>query len=287
MPLDMTRGLHWIGHPASLGWIVDRGEESVEPQIDVRQGTSMGGGIRVRESRTRPSRAWSFTIPDSHADEVAHVESLIYGALGPYQLVTSRAQVSNALTPDRSLLRSTIAGSVSRGGGWPKEDGAWTTFSGANPSAGGGAIGLVRVGPCPIPPIRTARPVTVSAWLGTARAAGARVILEWLDAAGSLLSGGISGNLVTGMDVLRRSTATGTPPWGAVSCRIAVQYAEVLAQPQITWTAAPIPEWSVGQGADRVTITGWSAATSMSVPDDYNLRRSDHTLTLIEPGPTQ
>ena len=291
MSLDMTRGLHWIGHPGALSWIVDRGEESVEDQIDVRVSTSMGGGVRARVQRVRPLRSWSLQIPNAHADEVAHLRSLATSTLGSYQLITSHAQVSNVLTPERAEMMSLITPSAGLGlaGGWPiapESGGGWTTSARVNPAAVGGAQGVVRVGPAPTPPIWTGRKVSVSLLLATQRAAGCYATLDWLDAAGAQVGSGINGNTVTGMDALRRSTVTGTPPWGAVACRVGAVYAEVLSRPQVTWTDAPIEEWSPGEGADRVVVTSSSRQTDMAVPDDYALRRSTHSFTLLETGPS-
>lgn len=291
MRLDTSRGLHWIGHPGALSWIVDRGEESVEDNIDVRVSTSMGGGVRARVQRVRPLRSWSLQIPNAHADEVRHLRSLITSTLGSYQLITSHAQVSNVLTPERAEMMSLITPSAGLGlaGGWPiapESGGGWTTGTRVNPAANGGAQGIVRVGPAPVPPVWTGRPVTVSMMLATQRLAGCYIILDWLDAAGAQVGSGIVGNTVTGMDALRRSTVTAVPPWGAVSCRIGAAYAEVISQPQVTWTDAPIEEWSPGEGADRVVVTGSSRQTDMAVPDDYALRRSTHSFTLLETGPS-
>lgn len=283
---DLSVGMHWIGHPGSLVPIIDFGSEESSDDIDLKVGTSLGGGRRVRRSRNRALRSWSLTIPAAHADQLEPLRTLATATYGPYQLVTANAQVSNVLTPERSTMQSVMQGAVALAGGWPIADsgGKWTTLTGLNSAAAGGSMGQVRVGPCPAPPLRTQRPVTVSALLATSRSAGARVVLEWLDPAGSQVSG-VVGNSVTGMDALRRSSVTATPPWGAVSCRIGVLYAEVIAQPQVTWTSSVIPEWTVGNGADSVEIASLSSSTDMAVPDDYGLRRSDYSVSLIESGP--
>lgn len=286
MAHDLSKGMHWIGHPGSLLPIVDRGGESVSDDVEVKASApSLGGGVRVRVSRGRPGRSWSLSIPTAHSDDVGHVRTLQSATLPPYQLVTAHAQVSNVLTPDRSVLRSLLSGSVSLAGAWPIADGGgWSTITGVNPAAEGGAEGLVRVGPCPIPPGWTGRKVTVTCKVATNLAAGAYVVLDWLDAAGAQVGTGVNGNAVTGMDALRRSTVTAAPPAGAVSCRLGIAYAEVLAEPQVTWTDEPIQEWSIGEGADRVVITGFSRDTTMAVPDQYALRRSNYSLSLMEPG---
>ena len=169
-------------------------------------------------------------------------------------------------------------------GSWPLEGGERSVVTRTNPNAMFGNSAIVRVGPAPTPPVWTGRAVTASAWPGTARAAGAQVYIEWLDAAGSPLSFSY-GDYVTGMDVLRRSTVTATPPAGAVACRIVIRYAELIAQPQVTWTDHPIEEWSPGNGADMVVVTGLSRDTEFAVPDQYALRRGDYDIKFQEVGP--
>lgn len=285
MNRDMSKGMHWLGYPGGLHPVVDLGEESVTDDIAVSTFEPLGGGRRVFVPRARPLRSWSLSIPAAHADEVAHLRTLLAATMPPYTLVTADAQVSNVLTPERSVMGGLLQGSLSLAGSWPIESasgGGWSTVTGLNPAAAGGAQGLVRIGPAPIPPLWTQRPVTASVLLATARTAGAYVVLDWLDAAGAQVGAGVNGNSVTGMDALRRSSVTATPPWGAAACRIGVVYAEVVAQPQVTWTDAVIPEWTVGNGADRVVVTSSSRSTSMAVPDAYALRRGDHSYTLME-----
>src|SRR5690606_34482078 len=102
-------------------------------------------------------RTWSIDVPDAHWDELSHVEHLLAATLGPYQLVTAKAQVSNVLTPERSVMTDLALG---LGGVWPLEGGEYATTVRLNPSAAFGAQGLVRVGPAPVPPVFTGRPVT-------------------------------------------------------------------------------------------------------------------------------
>ena len=279
--------MHWIGHPGSLVPVIDYGSESTSDDFEPQVTTSMSGARRARVPRGRPPRSWSLSIPAAHNDQMAQLRTLAAATLPPYQLVTAEAQVSNVLTPERSTMSSLISPSeLSLGGWWPiagehQGGGALTRL---NPSAAFGNAANVFVGPVATPPVWTGRPVTASAWLATARATGARVVLQWLDAAGAQVTPPAYGNFVTGMDGLRRSTATGTPPVGTVAGRLLIQYAEVIAQPQVTWTDEPV-EWTVGNGADAVVITGLSRDTDLTVPDDRNLRRGDYSLTLAEVGP--
>lgn len=285
MDRDVSKGMHWLGHPGSLRPVVDLGEESVTDDITVQTFEPLGGGRRVFVPRRRPLRSWQLSIPSAHADEVAHLRTLLAATMPPYVLVTSDAQVSNVLTPERSVMGGLLQGSVSLAGSWPiasESGGGWTTITGLNPAAAGGAGGLVRIGPASIPPLWTQRPVTISVLLATSRAAGCYASLEWLDAAGSQVGASVQGTTVTGMDALRRSSVTATPVWGAAAVRIRVLYAEVISQPQVTWTGAVIPEWTPGNGADRVVITSSSRSTSMAVPESRSLRRGDHSYTLVE-----
>ena len=279
--------MHWIGHPGSLVPVIDYGSESTSDDFEPQVTTSMSGARRARVPRGRPPRSWSLSIPAAHNDQMAQLRTLAASTLPPYQLVTAEAQVSNVLTPERSTMSSLISPSeLSLGGWWPiagehQGGGALTRL---NPSAAFGNAANVFVGPAPVPPVWTGRPVTASVLVATARAAGARVVLQWLDAAGAQITPPAYGNFVTGMDGLRRSTATGTPPVGTVAGRLLIQYAEVIAQPQVTWTDAPV-EWTVGNGADAVVITGLDRDTELQVPDSRNLRRGDYSLNLTEVGP--
>lgn len=287
MALDYSKGMHWIGHPGSLQPATDYGMESSKLNIPVSIETGMSGKRRIRVGRDRAPRTWSMSIPNAHEDDISHWETAQAALLPPYQLVTAKAQVSNALTPERSTLQSLEVGTLALAGGWPIADagGRWSTTTGLNPAAAGGANGLVRIGPCPVPPLWTNRPVTVSVQLATATALGAYVALEWLDAAGAAVAGTVVGNTVTGMDGLRRSSASGIAPWGAVACRLGIWRAEVISQPQVTWTADVIPEWALGRGADRVVITDFGQSTTMASPDHYGLRRADYDLTIEEAQP--
>lgn len=223
-------------------------------------------------------------MPEAHADDVAHVRSLMTSTLPPYQLVTAEAQVSNVLTPERSVMSDSNP-ALSLGGWWPiaGEYQGGGALARLNPSAAFGNQAPVYIGPAPVPPVWTGRNVTASVLVATARVGGAQVGLQWLNAAGGLVSTRWSA-AVTGMDGLRRVTATGTPPAGVVACKLLVYYAEVIAQPQVTWTDAPV-EWTVGNGADAVVITDLSRDTELAVPDDRNLRRGDYSLNLTEVGP--
>ena len=148
---------------------------------------------------------------------------------------------------------------LSLGGWWPiaGEHQGGGALARLNPSAAFGNAAVVQIGPAPIPPAWTGRKVTATVLTATARASGAEVGIRWLDAAGGPVGATVWSTARTGMDGLRRLTVTGTPPAGAVACRVGVYYAEVIAQPQVTWTDSPT-EWDVGAGVDQVVITNLS-----------------------------
>lgn len=283
--VPLSHAAFWLGHPGSLvpfhGFVAPF---DVEEEDDVIIQRGMGGGVRARAPRTRAPRTWDIDLPTVYPRDVKHLRALTTQTRPPYVLVTSEAQVSNVLTPERSTLQD-ASPELALGGWWPiagePGDGAIVRL---NPSAAFGNLAQVVVGPCPIPPLWTGRSVTVSAHVATARTDGARVVLRWLDAAGSLLSGSTAqnGNFRTGMDGLRRSTATGTPPAGAAACRVDVQYAEVIAQAQVTWTDTPT-EWDVGAGADRVVLHG--LARQVTIPPGSNTVLQDVSFTATEVGP--
>lgn len=285
--MDVSKGNYWIGHPGSLFPLKDYvGQLDIDEEDEPVFTPLLGGGRRVRVSRTRAARTWSVTIPGAHADEVSNLRTLLTGSMGPFVFVDPWAQVTNVLTPEQSVLKSTSP-AISFGGSYPIADTGGTgfaMFARPNPAAAGGAVGSVRIGPAPIPPIWTYRKVTASAYLATARTAGAFVTLRWLDAAGNVVGSSVVGNAVTGLDGLRRSVATGTPPWGAVQCRVDTSYAEVIAQPAVTWTDEAM-EWDAGNGALSVHATITGRSSEYAAPSDRSLRRHDLSFRVYEIGP--
>lgn len=289
--------MHWIGHPSTLVPIQDYGTAPVTDDVSTVINTSMSGARRVRVSRNRPPRSWSLSIPAAKTDDLRHFRTLLTATMPPYVFISADAQVTNALTPEQSTLTAmsnligTEGPTLAFGGMWkiigedPRRGGALARL---NPNASFSRPATVFVGPCPVPPHWTGRSVTVSAYLATAHAGGARASIQWMDANGMQVGTLIdtSPNPVTGMDGLRRSWTTAKPPAGAVSCLIYINYAEVIAQPAVTWTDHLIPEWSVGNGAQYVVISksGHEAIVS-SANECGGIRRANYDIDLIEAGP--
>lgn len=255
--VDLSHAGFWMGHPGTLlpfhGFV---SPFSVDEDDGVVVERGMGGGVRARVPRNRATRSWDIELPTVYPRDIRHLKALLTATLPPYVLVTPEAQVSNVLTPERSVLSDS---SLALGGWWPivGEHQGGGALARLNPSAAFGNAAVVQIGPAPIPPVWTGRKVTVAVLTATARAAGAEVGIRWLDAAGGPVGATVWSTARTGMDGLRWLTATGTPPAGAVACRLSVYYAEVIAQPQITWTDSPT-EWDVGAGVDQVVITNFS-----------------------------
>ncbi len=278
---DLSRHApYWIGHPGALHPVVcSVAPLSVEHDMGLRVSTSLGGGRRVRRPRTRPLRSWSVDMTRSHPDDVAALMELVTATMGPYQWVTPAAQATNVLSPEASVLKSTLP-PLALGGSWPVAGGGVAATSRLNPSRG-----PVWITPAPVPPSWTQRKVTVSAMLATSATPGARVVLQWLDAAGSQLGGSVPGGYVSGMDGLRRSFATEQVPSGAVSVRVEVQGAEVVARPAVSWTAQPT-EWGIGAGGQRVEIESLSETPERAwhTPQAGG-RVQTLRMTVIETGP--
>lgn len=282
--MDLSKGNYWIGHPAHLLPLPDyAGVIEIASHQEPVLTESLGGGIRARIKRARPPRSWKVDIPDTHVDEVAQVRLLLNSTLGPYVWVDPWAQVTNVLTPEQSTMGSLVSpaeGLPQNGGGWRLigTDGQQAALTRSNPTKG-----YVRVGPAPIPPAIANRAVTASCWISSTT--DAWVVLQWLDGSGNVVASEF-GNTVTGMDGLRRSVATGKPPWGAAACRIQVSNAEVLAMPAVTWTSDAV-EWDVGNGVQQVVVGGMSRATAFAVPEYRELRRADLSFTVTEVGPAE
>lgn len=278
---DPSMGSFFFGHPGALYPI----HAVVEPyDVDDDEGLSLsrslGGGIRARTRRARASRSWGVTIPKAFPQDVINFREIVTTTLGPYVWVDPWAQVTNVLTPEMSTMGSLVspaAGLPQNGGGWRLVglDNQWAALTRSNPGKGG-----VWVGPAPIPPSFTGRPVTASIWL--ASTTDTRVNLQWLDGSGSVMSA-VQGNIVTGLDGLRRSVATGVPPWGASAARIYVAGSEVLARPAITWTDKAVP-WDVGNGAQQVEVSDASRKITRA---DSAYRIHDLSFTVTEVGPAE
>ncbi|WP_191564968.1 hypothetical protein [Janibacter melonis] len=287
--MDISRGCYWIGYPGNLYPVGDNvGEVGLEHDDEPKITRILGGGISARVNRTRANRTWAVTIPDAEVDDVTNLQALLaLGIPSGYAWVTPFAQVTNVLTPEQSMLRSSSP-ALALSGAWPIADTGGQKFAIAtrlNPSAAFGNIAPVTVGPCPIPPWWAGRKVTVSSYLATARPQGAYVVLQWLNAAGAPMGTPVQGNAVTGMDGVRRSVATGTPPPGAASCRWTNNYAEVIAQPAGTWTDSPTT-WGVGGGAQRVLVHGLRESIGeWAVANDQSRIREDVSFIVLETGP--
>lgn len=284
--LDISKGCYWLGHPGNLNPIADYvGELGVDDDEALKVTPLLGGGQQIRVGRKRALRSWKVSIPDATVADIKPLRTLLASTLPPYVWVDPWAQVTNLLTPEQSVLGSTtpqlpmagsyyIAGSDLRG---------WASYR-PNPGAAGGALGAVTIGPAPCPPWWAGRKVTASALLATNRGGGANAVLEYLDGTGNVLADGgtVNGNYVTGMDGLRRSVATGSVPFGAAACRVRVRYAELIAEPQITWTDIPV-DYDVGNGALQVVVHNQSRSLQWSVPGpDAALRRQDISFQVTE-----
>lgn len=285
--MDVSRGMYWIGPPGNLYPLKDYvGVLEVTDEDTTRTTPLLGGGRQVAVSRTRPLRSWRVTIPGAHFDEVANLRELLTATMPPYSWVDPMAQVTNVLTPEQSVLKATSP-ALGFSGAWPISGTGGTEFATVtrtNPSAAFGNIAPVTIGPGPIPPWWAGRKVTVSSYLATSRSAGAYVVLQWLNAAGAPVGSAVTGNAVTGMDGLRRSVATGTPPPGAATFRFTNNYAEVIGRPAATWTDEAV-EWDAGNGATQVYVGEVSRSTEYAAPGDRSLRRVDVSFEVKEAGP--
>lgn len=269
----------WIGHPATLlpfhGFIEPFG---VDEDMGVVLDESLGGGVRAAVPRHRPLRSWSIDLPKVYPRDVKNLRTLVTATLPPWQLVTPEAQAGNILTPERSVM---LDQDLPAGGAWPIADGDWTATVRLNPSAAFSRRARVTIGPAPTPPVWTGRKVTVGLLAGTNAQGGGYALLRWLDAAANQIGADVQGNAVQGMDALRHSTVTGTPPAGAVACQILADYLEVIAEPQVTWTDGPV-EWSPGAGVDNVVLMSMPR-TILTARDGQVLQ--DVSFTAQEVGP--
>lgn len=279
--LDPKIADFFIGHPGSLRPVHAMVEPyDIDDDMEPILTKALGGGVRARIPRARASRKWKVDIPSVYPQDVAGLRHLLAATVGPYVWVDPWSRVTNMLTPEESTLASLVSPSqlAQGGGGWRLvglEGYQTAAATRSNPTQGS-----VTVGTAPVPPATVGVPVTASAWIASSRTGGGRVSLQWLSGSGSVMST-VTGNFVSGMDGLRRSTATGVAPWGATSARVYVQYADVLSMPAITWTDGATP-WDVGNGTRKVLVGGVSRSIRQA---SQASRLHDFSFTITEVGP--
>lgn len=235
--------------------------------------TTLGGARKAFLEPDLGLREWSVSTAGLGPEEFAGFELLTAGAYGPppFRWIDHIAQVTNAITPRKSLFQAGVSGGTSGPGGMLT--GADGTRHPVSLNASAGTVYFAQD-----TPVLPGLPVTGSVYATS----GAKVHLHIRDAAGAILTN-IS---TTATTAGQRLVLTATAPAGAVSARLAVAASTnpgTVAGVAITWTDKPMP-WSKGRGAEKVVIHGISDDVQDADPDSDNGRIVDFSFTVTEVG---
>lgn len=238
----------------------------------------------VQPPAGRVLREWDVSMSGARPEQAAAFVSLAMGGagIGPFVFADPLAQVTNLLTPRESLMEP--ASLASTGAGKPR--------SNIRPAATNvPGFGVVPAGHVHADssgfwgyrtPLHPDLPVTLSMLVQGPATVELRLMRDdsvWT----SLHAESVTVDAVA----LQRVSVTAHPPFpvGAVMCGVRVMTTRVatIAQPQITWTAQPMP-WAPGRGASQVVVHGLSESFEHADPSLCGMRLLDYSATVTEVG---
>lgn len=233
--------------------------QSVEPAPRYAFDQTIEGKIKAR---VRPigRRTWSLgTSGATSPNEHSLLSQFAIGAwgTGPFWFLSADSLITNIMMPDESLCTPVHTDSlVSAGGPVKLSTDAWagSSYQSADPAVAPLLLSRTAV------PVTQGKKVTGSAWV---RGTGAYVRLHWYGEGDAYLGLSI-GNATSTPSVMTRVHVTGTPPAGAVSCRLLSSSALQVAQPAITWTDT-LAEWGAGEGCSKAVVSTFSRDQVLAV----------------------
>jgi hypothetical protein len=234
------------------------------------------GGVQKAQYGMRSPRSWQVGIGTATPEQIGGLTGLLGGLYGPppWLYVGPWAQVTNLLHPAASMfMPAAWIGPGAPGGPLVLADGTRPVHSIVNDTGGDIVTALVPVVPG----------VPVSGSVVAVGASGYTLSLDFLDAAGALVSRSSEFKDAAAGSPLSRGAITATPPAGSVQARLRVAGALRLALPAITWTPEAGP-WQLGEGAPKVVARGLSKAVQLAVRDIQTMRRTSASFTLDEVG---
>ena len=214
-----------------------------------------------RKAQVRPigRRTWGLSAQFADPTEHSLLSQFANGAWGPgpFVFVPVDSVMTNLMTPDESLCIPTHTDSIVSAGG-PVQLGSegWSARSYQSADPGASPLLLSRTAV----PVLPGKRVTGSAWV---RGSGAYVRLHWYGEGDAYLGLSI-GNATSTPSVMTRVQVTGTPPAGAVSCRLFSSSATQVTQPAVTWTDS-LSEWGAGEGCPRAVVSAFSRDQVLAV----------------------
>lgn len=265
-----------------LGGLVEiahyRGSMGTRADREVSFKRTLGGGLRGFGTPDRGLREWSVSAPGQSSAQVAPVEVLLASGPGPFHWVDPSAQMTNVLTPRKSLPGAgnefAWTGSGVVAGGPVQAEGIGAV---AHSVATNGSQVFLAWNTPVLPGVNVTGSVYATGYNGTS----ARIFLRFYKPDGTFTSTSGMG-LVNQDATLRRVSVTGTPPAGSTWCLITVTGAGSVALPAVTWTPKLTP-WGKGRGAAKAVVHGLSEDLRV-VSQTQQVRDLSFTVTEVSNG---
>lgn len=252
-----------------------------------REGQSVSGEIKGTFYRTLAGnrvyarslgfhRSWDLSTSDLDPADAAGVELLLRGGYGPgpHVLIDPNAQVTNVITPGRSLSIPEELGSVVQGA--TPGNGLFVPAGLRVPSVRSIASEVVLWLHAAVLP---GTPITASVYVTP----GSKVRLRYAKGGLFFADGPILSRRGSSDAVMQRQYETTTPPDGAEWAYFVVTGATNVAAPAVTWTDSLMP-WSPGSGSENAVITGWSKDYDHASPVASDRRDADFKVAISEVG---
>ena len=249
--------------------------QSVSGEVDGTFYKTLGGN-RVYARSMGFHRSWDLSTSDLDPADAAGVELLLRGGYGPgpHVLVDPNSQVTNVISPGRSLSIPEQLNSVIEGG---------TAGNGVALPTGLRVPSVRSVGSEVVLWARAAvipgTPITASVYVTP----GARVLLRYARGGLFFADGPTLTRRGASDGVMQRHYETTTPPDGAEWAYFVVRSTTNVAAPAVTWTSTLMP-WSPGNGSENVVITGWSKGYSHASSEENDRRDANFKVTVSEVG---
>lgn len=267
----------YLGRPgAYVEFAHWREKQSVSGSRPTSTRTTLGGN-RVAFRSARSHREWDLQATEIDQEEAVGIETLVLDGLGPgpHRLIDPHAQVTNVITPERSLVGRSAAldgviGSAVDSSPVRLPGGAIVPSL----SSGGGSVTLMTRAP-----VMPGKSATASVHVSP----GASVKIKVAGRDGVFLRDLATVNATGSDDISRVGYTYKVVASDAWYLFFEVTGATRIAAPAVTWTDEILP-WSVGQGCDSVVITKWDKDYSNAAPQSGARRDVNISVTAMEVG---
>lgn len=274
----------YIGKYGQLIRLYPISSEEISTPDSVSFKTTMGGRV-VAQPGPRGRRSWAVGYDSVFPQDSSVIEAFRLGAMGrpPWVWIPPDAMSVNALTPNESLLHSSVVG-ANVVPGPPREatDGSYSVSTVTIPAgqltyitererANGAARGV---------PVVSGELYTISAY---GAGVGGTLRALFRSASGSFLA---TASVSFGADYARRSISFRAPAGATnVLLEAAAPSGSVLSlgSPAVTWTAEAQP-WATGRGCHQVMVESSADAIKKAIRGRADHNRSAYSFVVRELG---